>query len=170
MNRPLNDELHKAEMTRLLNHKLFKTELLKLLRANVTKLAIKINELLKLHKATVDGLISRSPSSRPRTRPPRWMSGVTSILKLITARMVRLDQHTFFELTKTELLKDGPLHTKTEAGLSALFKDKWLDLHNGQLPGVSKRDDLPKNKLLKWPKIKANEFAKTLVAKLSEPH
>ena len=34
---------------------------------------------------------------------------------------------------------------------------------------MSKRDDLPKNKLLKWPKIKANKFAKTLVAKLSEP-
>ena len=42
--------------------------------------------------------------------------------------MIKLDQDKFLEMPKTDLLKDKPVDANTEAELSAMFKDKWLDM------------------------------------------
>ena len=56
-------------MTRLLNHELSKTKVLELTK--VTILAIKINNLLKLHKAEINEVKNNVPFTYPRTLCPK---------------------------------------------------------------------------------------------------
>ena len=71
MNKPSKNKLHKAKMTRLLNHELSKTKVLELLMTKLTILAIKINNLLKLHKAEINEVKNNVPFTYPRTLCPK---------------------------------------------------------------------------------------------------